>query len=314
MADEPEVFNVAAQAEFLTGFVHSLPNRCHRFLGYGDKNALEAMDSIDTIGDAMRRANVSEEYITAVESIKDDVEIKAAISLLESSLEGKANVDRLAKNVPNPEPISKFVAFRDDPGVKREVLTGKTVDGETDLIRFSNYITGPGTTVGGAAVSMPLNLADMALAFNNVPLYRYLKLTKKLKEANRSIIRFVDDQEKAFKLFGRRPFEVHKPRKPYTIQLIRTVSGIVKEGLFVKDVFNARDAIYKRRFLALKDLEIETRKRKSRIRGQKRLALVGTGVQGVTSTYGIANGVVDIAAGDQMIDNAETRFKNGEID
>jgi len=48
-----------------------------------------------------------------------------------------------------------------DVGLRGEVLTGENSDSENDLIRYSNYISGAGSTFGGFMSGFPQDTKDM---------------------------------------------------------------------------------------------------------------------------------------------------------
>ena len=54
----------------------------------------------------------------------------------------------------NPDPIK-------DVGLKGQVITGEDTDTENDLIRYSNYISGAGSTFGGFMAELPGDIVDL---------------------------------------------------------------------------------------------------------------------------------------------------------
>ena len=48
-----------------------------------------------------------------------------------------------------------------DVGLKGEVITGEETDTENDLIRYSNYISGAGSTFGGFMAELPGDILDL---------------------------------------------------------------------------------------------------------------------------------------------------------
>lgn len=48
-----------------------------------------------------------------------------------------------------------------DVGLRGEVITGEETESENDLIRYSNYMSGAGSTFGGFMAELPEDINDI---------------------------------------------------------------------------------------------------------------------------------------------------------
>jgi len=55
-----------------------------------------------------------------------------------------------------------------DVGLKGLVITGEESETENDLIRYSNYISGAGSTFGGFMAGLPADIKDLTEGRNDI--------------------------------------------------------------------------------------------------------------------------------------------------
>ncbi len=311
-----DIFDITTQAEFLDKFSNNLASEARAFAIDGTDTALNPLGALDSLLDAMRAGGVPQEYITAVDALRNDADIQAAVDHFQQSLEGKANIHDLADMVPVAEggdSGGSFVAFRDDPGMNGAVLTGTMSEsGETDVVRLSGYLSGAGTSVGGALVDLPGTVVGLANSINNMSLFRYQRLQEKLDGLAGDLNKVIDQNRAHYLESGIDLEDVYRKRRGYTIDL----SGQVADGARTKiDItYESRQTkLLHQTFLTNAKLQHQKARRSGSLRAQQLLGKVGTGVQGVSGAFSVGMGGVDIAGGDQMIQNAERRFRAGEI-
>lgn len=317
MADttDSDIFDINAQAEFLQGFGNRLAGDARAFAMDGSGTALHPLSALDDLVVALRSQGVDEAYVTAVESLKNDADIQAAVELFQRALEGKANIHALADMVPQGESSGggSFVAFRDDPGMNGAVLTGTISEtGESDLIRFSSYLSGAGTTVGGALVALPGTVVGLANSINNMTLFRYQRLKDKLDELTGDLNKVIEQNRQFYRESGIDLEDVYRRRRGYTIDLSGQVNDAARSQIKVS-YESTQTKLLHQTFLTNVDLQNQRASRSGALRAQGMLGKIGTGVQGVTGAFSVGMGGVDIAAGDQMLQNAERQLRAGEI-
>ncbi|CAN8062634.1 unnamed protein product [Agarophyton chilense] len=302
---EAEIFSVSAQAEFVKNLGKHVASEAKQFGMHGDQEALNPLNSIDTIAVSLREAGVDQDYIRAVESIKHDADIQEALRIFQDSLDGKDNIHRIADMVPQTSSDGGGGLFPTFSGTVSE-------DGETDVIRFSNYLSGAGTTVGGFLADLPQNMSDMANGITNASFFRYAKLQGKLEVLSGDLSKVVEENENYIRSYGYNPEDGRRKRKGYTVDLSSSVADSSKKTVRV-DYESRQEGLLRKTFLTNASLQYQTSRHKGRLRAQKLFGKIGKGVQGATSGFGVALGGVDIAAGDEMIQNAQRRYQSGEI-
>ncbi|PXF46789.1 Hemolysin, chromosomal [Gracilariopsis chorda] len=312
---EEEIFSVDAQAKLLNHIGNDLAHGATKYGLEKDKTALSPLESADTVGKALEEAGVSQEYIDAVKAIKDDPDIKEAISIFERALDGKENMQKITDLAPKSAAGKGrgFIAFVDDPGLKGGVLKGTVSgDGESDLISMSNYLSGAGTSFGGFMADLPQNVSDMFEKSVDASLFRYMKLEGKLETSKGKLAKVIAEDNKMVKEYGIDPEDAYRKRKGYSVDL----SG-VRGDPSMSDIKVTKEStksrLLKETFLANVEVENAKMKNAGKLKAQKIFGKVGAGVGGASAVFGAALGGVDIAAGDQMIENIERRFRDGEI-
>jgi len=63
--------------------------------------------------------------------------------------------------VPDPPQAEKPDEYIKEVGLRGEVFTGEEKDTENDIIRYSNYISGAGTSFGGFMAEAPGDISDL---------------------------------------------------------------------------------------------------------------------------------------------------------
>ncbi|PXF45975.1 Iron-regulated protein FrpA [Gracilariopsis chorda] len=303
---EVDIFDVSAQAEFIRNLGRHIASEARQLGMHRDQSALNPMAIIDEIATSMTTAKVDQEYIRAVENIKEDDDIQEAIRILQDSLDGKDNIYKIADLVPTAEDS-------EESGGIASIITGQVSEnGETDVIRLSNHLSGAGTSMGGFLMDLPQNISDMVNGITNATLFRYTKLQEQLDSVAGDLSRIIEQNEYYVRQYGVDPEIGRRMRRSFDIELSSSVANSSKKK--VRASFeSAQSKLLHETFLTNADLRYQTARHKGRLKAQKIFGNIGKGVQGATGGFGIALGGVDIAAGDEMIQNAERRYRNGEI-
>ncbi|CAN8072260.1 unnamed protein product, partial [Agarophyton chilense] len=280
-----------------------------------DESAMNPIEATDSIRTALDNTGVSQEYIDAVVELKNDPDVQKAVSIFSKALDGEEDILQLNDMVPRAEnsKSSGFIAFVDDPGMNGAVLK-RTIDenGETDMVRYSNYISGAGTSVGGFLADLPGTVSDLQQSIAGTALFRYTKLEGQLKKYSHDLSKVIEENDKFTKQFLIDPEEAFRKRKPYYVNL-GEVRGDPSVGFVKVEAESTKTKLLRETFKANVAVEQAKIKNRGKLKAQKILGKVGTGIGVATTGFGLAQGGVDIAAGDQMIQNAERQLKNKEI-
>lgn len=312
---DPDVFDVNSQANFIKNMGNHVADEARKFAMDADETALDPLKVVDTVKASMSEANVSQEYIDSLDFLKQDQDVIDAIKVFQDALDGKENVHKIADMVPQAKNSGEntFVAFRDDPGMNGAVLKGElSAQGESDIVRYSNYISGAGTSVGGALTDLPSTISDMANGITNVSLYKYTKLEDKLSKTGDEIAKLVESNDAIVRQYGFDPENAMRQRKGYVVDM----SGLTKDAAKkeVRISYETTQQKLRREFsITENQMKMEQIKKKGKLKAQKMLGKVGRGVQGATAGFSIATGGVDIKAGDEMIQSAKVRYDRNEM-
>ena len=312
MTTDVEIFGINAQAEFIKRLGSDLA-RSTRDFANNSAPALAPLAAIDTLAASMRAAGVSAEYVTAVEALKNDADIQAAIRHFQQSLEGKTNIHDLHGMVPQAEGggAGDGTLFNNDPGLNGGIFTGVIDEnGENDLIRFSNYLGG--STAGSTFADLPQQFSDLANGITDLTLFRYQRLQDRLDSLSGDLAKVMVEDKATIKQFALTPDESYRGGKGYAVDLDGKVTDASRAGIAASSE-STKSKLLHTTFLANVELQNEKARVNGKLGAQQLLGKIGAGIQGVTGAFSVGMGGANIGAGDQMIQNAERLYQRGEI-
>ncbi len=305
----PDIFGVDAQAAYIKQFGLDLASKAESFATNPQSTELSPLSALDTMATSMRASGVPQEYVTAMLALKDDADVLAAVDIFQRSLEGKANIEDIAALVPKPagggSASSGFAGWTSNP------LTGQvSATGETDLIRFSNYINGSG---GKSTIADGLKyLSDLSNGITNMTLFRYQVLQDRLDSLSGDLTKLIAQDKDNIKDFATSTDTSFRQNRGYTVEIEGQVTDASRARIGALGE-STKSKLLHTTFLANVELQHEKARVSSRLKAQTVLGHIGTGVQGVTAGFNIGMGGVNIGAGDAMIKNAERLYASGEI-
>lgn len=305
----PDIFSVEAQAAYMKQFGLDLSRKALSFGTDPNSKELSPLGALDTMATSMRASGVPEEYVTAVLAVKSDPEVLAAIDIFQKSLQGKANIHDIADLVPTS--AGGDSASQGDAGLNGAVLTGETTpEGETDLIRFSDYLGG--STAGKSFADIPQQFSDLSNGITNMTLFRFQVLQDRLDNLSGDLTELIAQDKINIKDFATSADTSFRQGRGYTVDLDGKVTDASRAKIGALGE-SPKSKLLHTTFLANVELERQRTKVGSRLQAQKILGKIGTGIEAATAGFGIGMGGANIGAGDEMIQNAERRYARGEI-
>ncbi|KAL9979386.1 hypothetical protein ACROYT_G017040 [Oculina patagonica] len=102
---------------------------------------------------------VEDIFYQGLEDLKTDPDFNIIMTEFEEAVNGQRNMMTVGTDLPElqeekSDPIK-------DVGLKGQVITGQESDTENDLIRYSNYMSGAGSTFGGFMAELPGDINDL---------------------------------------------------------------------------------------------------------------------------------------------------------
>ncbi|MDI3291219.1 hypothetical protein [Polyangium sp. 15x6] len=305
----PDIFGIDSQAAYMKQLGLDLSRKAASFATDPQSTALSPLSALDTMATSMRASGVPEEYVTAVLALKNDADVLAAIDIFQKSLQGKANIHDLKDLVP---PLADSESgSQGDAGLNGAVLTGEvTPEGETDLIRFSDYLGG--STAGKTFADIPQHFSDLSNGITNMTLFRFQVLQDRLDSLSGDLATLIAQDKVNIKDFATNADSSFRQGRGYTVDLDGKVNDASRAKIGASGE-SPKSKLLHTTFLANVELERQRTKAASRLQAQKILGKIGTGIEAATAGFNVGMGGVNIGAGDEMIQNAERRFARGEI-
>lgn len=303
--NETDVFASSEQSKFLKGMTNGLAKGAKDLYFNSSSDGLDYSKVLDEMETALGGDSADEDYKTVLSNLKNNEKVRKAMQIFQDSLEGKANVAEL-KKIPKDNYQAPTAGPSGDPGLLGAIFTGEVDENlKNDLGRFSDYLSGSGSTFGGAMKDTPDMVTTLASGIVGASLRNYDKIDADYKKAGRNLREVVGKYGTEAKSFydysGKWPEDV-------------TRSGTLKDSLKEIDqlAVNKQNKIQEATAAAaaMDDVKI---KNTGRIRARKILGNVGTALGGAGAVVGTALGGVDIAGGKDMFENAETLYNSNQI-
>ncbi|MDC3954366.1 hypothetical protein [Polyangium jinanense] len=305
----PDIFGIDSQAAYMKQLGLDLSRKAASYATDPTSTALNPLSALDTLATSMKASGVPQEYVDAVLALKNDADILAAVDLFQKSLQGKANIHDLKDLVP---PLADSeTASQGDAGLNGAVLTGQvTPEGETDLIRFSDYLGG--STAGKTFADIPQHFSDLSNGITNMTLFRFQVLQDRLDSLSGDLATLIAEDKVNIKDFATNADTSFREGRGYTVDLDGKVNDASRAKIAASGE-SPKSKLLHTTFLANVELERQRTKVASRLQAQKILGKIGTGIEAATAGFNVGMGGVNIGAGDEMIQNAERRYARGEI-
>jgi len=269
--------------------------------GVQSPDALDPLAIFDAMSSALAESGADAETIAAVVSLKDDPEIVAEITKFQQALDGDGDISTVGAA---PLAAAGVSGPTYDPGLNAQVLLGN----DNDLVRYSDYISGAGSSVGGFIPGLP----GLAQSFtqNSVGINRVrnvVSLKTKLRADVKAWNRTLEANKLYKKTYGVDIDVAYRQRRDVNIN---TISG---ESITLHNSLSPKDKLGAQVYISANELKRAKVELKGLSKTQKTLAKVGKGVKIIGSGFSIAQGGVSIAAGDAKLDTAWGDYQNGDI-
>lgn len=286
-----EVFNSATQSALFKQLNSRLVGAVKQ------PDAIDAMGIFDDMAAALAEAGADQNYIDTVRSLKTDPDISAELKKFQNALDGEGDISTVG--------VAPLAAINPlgptyDAGLNGYVLLGE--DG--DLLRYSNYISGAGTSVGGFIPGFPA--AVFGLTKNSYEISRLtkvLRLEKQLSTDTATWTRTVEDSLK-------QNFDAEAAYRNRQNVSIDTLDYGKKE---VINNLSPKERARVQLFETGSELERSRIKSKAATKTSKLLGKVGKGVKVTGSAFSIAQGGVSIAAGSGTLSTAWESYQDGSL-
>ncbi|KXJ24657.1 hypothetical protein AC249_AIPGENE24742 [Exaiptasia diaphana] len=102
---------------------------------------------------------IDSKYYEGIAKLKDDPDFERVTREFDEAVSGQRNMINIGKDLPEVQQAESQTIL--DVGLRGEVITGETSDKENDLIRYSTYISGAGSTFGGTMAAFPQTIKDL---------------------------------------------------------------------------------------------------------------------------------------------------------
>ncbi len=262
-------------------------------------DAVDERSIFDAVGNSLSESGTVQEYIDVIMALKNDEEIQQALTQFQQGLEGIRDISETgtAALAANGASGPTF-----DAGLNGDVLLGD----DEDLIRYSDYISGAGSSIGGFVPGIPGTVIGLSKNINSLRLRDVLRLEKKLGRDVKRWARAVDDNLRTG--YQDQLGVWRRDRKAVVID-----ASDLGYGKHVKADLSAKDRALLQVFDTGTELDQARVKAKAAAKTDKLLGKVGKGVKVVGSGFSIAQGSVSVAAGREKLSDAYERYEKGEI-
>ena len=313
-----KIFDADLQSQFMENFGNDLASNLKDVAktkasgtnqGTAVMNPTQVLDTLKKTlsGNGIEHEN---EFLEAIEELKDDPDILKGIKIWEDSLNGNANLYELEEMVKPPTNGASSDPTQ-DAGLNGQILTGEIdEDGTNDLIRFSGYMSGAGSTFGVGVSAMPSTFHD--LATNAVPansLRKYLSLRRELKKVVNSHNKVQEMITTELNQYSVHPEDGIKSRGRFNF---RKTSGSYSLNQ-VQNLPDQKSKLLSEAYVTKNRLTAQKQRFEASVEAKSKLGKIGTGIKGASAAFGGIMGGVNAAAGAQSLENAKQRLKNNEI-
>ncbi|KAL9979379.1 hypothetical protein ACROYT_G017033, partial [Oculina patagonica] len=311
---EDDVFTKSLQAKWFNSLSNTLCNDISGSL----KNKTGAFDPkvlVQNMIDVLKEESaadgkeVEDFFYQGLEDLKNDPDFNTIMTEFEEALNGQRNMITVGTDLPDfqglPDP-TKWV------GLKGLVLTGEDSDRENDLIRYSNYMSGAGSTFGGFIAGFPQDVKDLAKGTMKSLKYKQDALQYKLKkgitvdvlrnENFEAMVKSNIEPEVNFRVKRTGVNDLQEMVVSESFEKIKVLQGVGDEQRLAQQNFNTQKKLAQQRGRILA----------KKVAGNI-LRKVGNGVETSTTAFTIAQGGVDAAAGSDMIQKARDMRAGGLI-
>ncbi|KAL9979399.1 hypothetical protein ACROYT_G017057 [Oculina patagonica] len=313
--DDDDVFTKSLQAKWFNSLSHTLCNDISGSLknnngGYDPKVLVQNMIDVLKEESAAEGKEVDDIFYQGLEDLKNDPDFSTIMTEFEEALNGNRNMMTVGTDLPElQEEESDLIK---DVGLKGQVITGEESETENDLIRYSNYMSGAGSTFGGFMAELPEDIKDLTKGTMKSMTYKYDALQYKLKkritvdelrnENFETRVKANIEPEVEFRFERTGVIDLQEMVVSESFDKIKVLQGVGDEQRLAQQNFNTQKK------LAQQNGRISSKKVAGKI-----LRKVGNGVETSTTAFTIAQGGVDAAAGSDMIQKARELRAEGVI-